>query len=61
MTKFDVSVLKIKINPRINFFSKFIGPMYPMEHTKSQGHWPFGSENFKGILPYIGVAASLIM
>ena len=34
-----------------------------MLHTKAQGHWPFGSgENiFEGFLPYMGVAAILVM
>ena len=34
-----------------------------MLYTKSQGYWSFGSreEDFKGILPYMGMAAILIM
>ena len=34
-----------------------------MLHTKPQGHWPFGLEKkiFKRFLPYIGVAAILVM
>ena len=30
-----------------------------MLHTKAQGHWPFGSR--EGFLPYMGVAAILVM
>ena len=34
-----------------------------MLHTKAQGHWPFGSgeEGFEGLLPYMGVAATMVM
>ena len=34
-----------------------------MLHTKPQGHWLFGSgeEIFDGFLPYMGVAAILVM
>ena len=34
-----------------------------MLHTKSQGHWPFGSgeEEFEGFLPYKGAVAILVM
>ena len=34
-----------------------------MLHTKPQGHWPIGSgeESFEGFLPYMGVAAILVM
>ena len=34
-----------------------------MLYTKPQGHWPSGSgeEDFKGFLPYMGMAAILIM
>ena len=31
-----------------------------MLHTKSQGHFPFGSGE-KGFLPYVGVAAILVI
>ena len=39
------------------------GPESLMLHTKPQGHWPFGSgeENFEGFLPYMDVAAILVM
>ena len=38
------------------------GPTPKMLHTKSQGHRPSGSgeEDFKGVLPYMGVAAILV-
>ena len=34
-----------------------------MLHTNFQGHWPFGSgeDDFLRFLPYIGVAAILVM
>ena len=34
-----------------------------MLHTKAQGHWPFGSEEeaFEVFLPYMGVAATMVM
>ena len=34
-----------------------------MLHTKFQGHWPFGSreEDFLRFLPYMGMAAILVM
>ena len=36
---------------------------HPMLHTKFQGHWPFGSreEDFLRFLPYMGMAAILVM
>ena len=40
-TKFDLTVKKVKVNPRS---SNFIGSMSPILHTKPQGHWPFDSE-----------------
>ena len=39
-----VYVKQVKVNPRSSFFfSDFTEPMSPVLHTKSQGHWPFGS------------------
>ena len=39
-----------------------LGPTTQILHTKSQGHRPSGSgEDFKGFLPYMGVAAILVM
>ena len=37
--------------------------MHPMLHTKFQGHRPFGSreEDFLRFLPYMGMAAILVM
>ena len=34
-----------------------------MLHTKFRGNWPAGSgeEDFKGFLPYVGMAAILVM
>ena len=34
-----------------------------MLHTKFKGHWPFGSreEDFLKFLPYMGMAAILVM
>ena len=32
-----------------------------MLHTKVRGKWPDGSEDFEGFLPYMGVAAILVM
>ena len=34
-----------------------------MLHTKPQAYWPFASreDDFKGFLPYMGVAAILVM
>ena len=34
-----------------------------MLHAKPQGHWPFGSgeEDFRRVLPYMGVVAILVM
>ena len=34
-----------------------------MLHTKFRGHWPAGSgeEDFEGFLPYMGMAAILII
>ena len=34
-----------------------------MQHTKLQGHWPFGSrdEDFLMFLPYMDMAAILVM
>ena len=34
-----------------------------MRHTKFQGHWPFGSgeDDFFKFLPYMGMAAILVI
>ena len=39
-----ISIKKVKVNPRLSFFSNSIGPLSAMLHTKPHGHWPFGSE-----------------
>ena len=49
--------------PRIIIWNKLERPTAPMLHTKSKGHWLSGSgeEDFKGVLPYMDVAAILVM
>ena len=49
--------------PRIIICENLVGPKLPMQHTKSQSHWPFGSreEDIKRVLPYMGVVAFLVM
>ena len=49
--------------PMIIIWTNFVGPTTQMLHTKSQGHRPSGSgeEDFKGFLPYMNVAAILVM
>ena len=48
--------------PRKIIGANLVGPTSPMLHTKSQGHWPFGSRRryLKG-LTYMGVVAILVM
>ena len=41
--KFDLSIKKCQGQPNVINFSKFIGPMSQMLHTKPQGHWFYGS------------------
>ena len=39
-----------------------IGPKVTMQHTKFQGHRSIGSgEDFLSFLPYMGMAAMLVM
>ena len=56
--KFDLAVKLVEVNPESSLV-----PTSPILHSKSQGHWPFGSieDDFNGCLPYVGVATILIM
>ena len=36
-------VKKDQGQPRFTICANLVGPTSPMLHTKSQGHWPFGS------------------
>ena len=48
--------------PRVIIWINLVVLVHPMLHTKFQGHWPFGSgEDFLRFLPYIGMAAILVM
>ena len=48
--------------PNVIIWTKFVGPKSQMPHTNPQGYWPFGSgEDFKEFIPYMGMAAILIM
>ena len=59
--KFDLEVGQCQ--PRFIICANLVGPTSLMLHTKSQGHWPFGSTEkiFKGFLPYVGVVVILVM
>ena len=49
--------------PTVIIWTNLVVLMNPMQHTKFQGHWPFGSgeEDFLRFLPYIGMVAILVM
>ena len=53
---------KDKGQPRFIICANLVGPTSPMLYTKSQGHWSLGPrvEIFKGLLPYMGIAAIYI-
>ena len=48
---------------RVIIWANLVVLEHPMLHTKFQGHWPFGSreEDFLRFLPYMGMAAILVM
>ena len=50
-------------HPRVIILAKYDGLESPMLHTKFRGNWSTGSgeEDFEGFLPYMGVAAILVM
>ena len=49
--------------PRVIIWTNLVVLPYTMLHTKFQGHWSIGSgeEDFLRFLPYIGMAAILVM
>ena len=49
--------------PRVIIWTTLVALPYTMLHTKFQGHWPIGSgeEDFLRFLPYMGMAAMLVM
>ena len=49
--------------PRVIIWTTFVVLPYTMLHTKFQGHWSIGSgeEDFLRFLPYMGMAAILVM
>ena len=49
--------------PRVIIWTNLVVLEHPMLHTKFQGHWPFGcgEEDFLRFLPYMGMAAILVM
>ena len=61
--KTGTAVKKGQGQPRFIICANTAGPTSPMLHTKSQGHWSFGSRegDFEGFLPYMGMAAILVM
>ena len=49
--------------PRVIFLTNLVVLLYTMLRTKFQGHWSIGSgeEDFLRFLPYMGMAAILVM
>ena len=49
--------------PRVIIWKILVVLPYTMLHTKFQGHWSIGSgeEDYLRILPYMGMAAMLVM
>ena len=49
--------------PRVIIWTTLVVLPYTMLHTKFRGHWPTGSgeEDFLRFLPYMGMAAMLVM
>ena len=48
--------------PRVIIWANLVVLEHPRMHTKIQGHWPFGGkEGFFRFLPYMGMAAILVM
>ena len=49
--------------PRVIIWTTLVALPYTMLHTKFQGHWSIGSgeEDFWRFLPYMGMAAILVM
>ena len=49
--------------PRVIIWANLVVLEHPMMRSKIQGHWPFGSgeEDFFRFLPYMGIAAILVM
>ena len=49
--------------PRVIIWTTMVVLPYTMLHTKFQGHWSTGSgeEDFLRFLPYMGMAAMLVM
>ena len=49
--------------PRVIILTTLVVLPYTMLHTKFQGHWSIGSgeEDFLRFLPYMGMAAMLVM
>ena len=49
--------------PRVIICTTLVVLSYTMLHTKFQGHWPIGSgaEDLLRFLPYMGMAAILVM
>ena len=49
--------------PRVIIWTTLVELPYTMLHTKFQGHWSIGSgeEDFLRFLPYMGMAAMLVM
>ena len=49
--------------PRVIIWTTLVVLLYTMLHTKFQGHWSIGSgeEDFLRFLPYMGMAAMLVM
>ena len=52
-----------QVQPRVIIWTSLVVLPYMMLHTKFQGHGPSGSgeEDFLRFLPYIGMAAMLVM
>ena len=63
MTQFDLAVKWVKVNPRSSFILNFVELESPMIHAKFQDHRTSGSgeDDFLMFLPYMDMAAILVM
>ena len=59
MTKFDLTIRQ----SRVIIFANYYGPESSMLHTKFPGNRSigFGEEDFLRVIPYMGLAATLVM